>query len=192
MKRYLIITVLSIVWTIGIAVTDATAQTAYGISIVRYNASTRIVDGYSGTWLDYYAGLYYDPEVIGDLYRTDMNETSLDHGRSVGYANTIPAEVSLSTTNFVEGKLTAHSANTPYMATIIMFKADSGLTLSGTVLSSARVGALGPDIRLVITTRFLTVTSWALRKLALRFPYHRHQLLHQLRRRHQPHVIPLC
>lgn len=104
MKKLIIGICLSLFWILGIAVTNINAQTAYGISIVRYNTDTRIVDGYSGTWLDYYAGLYYDPEVIGDLYRADMNETSLDHGRHVGYADIVPAEVYLSTTNFVEGR----------------------------------------------------------------------------------------
>lgn len=104
MKKLIIATCLSLFWILGTAVININAQTAYGISIVRYDTDTRIVDGYSGTWLDYYAGLYYDPEVIGDLYRTDMNETSLDHGRHFGYADIIPAEVYLRTTNFVEGR----------------------------------------------------------------------------------------
>lgn len=104
MKKIIIATCLSLFWILGTAVVNISAQTAYGISIVRYNTDTRIVDGYSGTWLDYGAGLYYDPEVIGDLYRADMNETSLDHGRHLGYGDIIPAEVYLRTTNFVEGR----------------------------------------------------------------------------------------
>lgn len=104
MKRLGIISTLLIVFTTLAAVYEAGAQTAYGISIVRANSNTRIVDGYSGTWLDYYAGLYYDPEVIGDIYRTDNPEASLATGRHIGYADIIPAEVVLQTSNFVEGK----------------------------------------------------------------------------------------
>lgn len=83
---------------------EASAQTAYGLSVVQYNPTPRTVTGLSATWLDYWAGLYYDPEVIGDIYRTDDVETSLDHGRMVGYADIIPAVVNLQTSNYVEGK----------------------------------------------------------------------------------------
>lgn len=104
MKKTLarLIFVLSIVLAVSAA--ETYSQTAYGISIVRRNEAIRIVDGYSGTWLDYYAGLYYDPEVMGDLYRTDDPETSLSSGRHVGYADIVPAEVYLATTNYVEGR----------------------------------------------------------------------------------------
>lgn len=104
MKKLLFVSFLLLIWGLGINVFEAKAQTAYGISIVRYNNSTRIVDGYSGTWLDYYAGLYYDPEVRGDLYRTDNPEISLDSGYSTGWADIIPAEVYLDTTNYQEGR----------------------------------------------------------------------------------------
>lgn len=104
MKRRLLSATFLAVVALGVAASEAYGQTAYGISIVRGNPDTRIVDGYSGTWLDYYAGLYYDPEVIGDLYRTDDPETSLSHGRHVGFADLVPAEVYLYTTNYVEGK----------------------------------------------------------------------------------------
>lgn len=103
MKRLLMITFLSLVWTFGIAVIDANAQTAYGISIVRYNTSSRIVDGYSGTWLDYNAGYYYDPYVDGEIYRPD-NEVIYARGQSLGFADIVPAEVYLATFNFVEGR----------------------------------------------------------------------------------------
>jgi len=104
MKKSIFVSLLLLVFGLGINVFETAAQTAYGISIVRYNTSTRIVDGYSGTWLDYYAGLYYDPEVRGDLYRTDNPETSLDSGYSTGWADIIPAEVYLDTSNYQEGK----------------------------------------------------------------------------------------
>ena len=80
------------------------AQTAYGISIVRGNESTRIVDGYSGTWLDYVAGYYYDPEVMGEIFRADDPETTLASGRHIGYGDIVPAEVYLWTNNYVEGQ----------------------------------------------------------------------------------------
>ncbi len=104
MKKLLIVSLLSLILVFGISIQQADAQTVFGISIVRYNSTTRIVDGYSGTWLDYYAGYYYDPEVRGDLYRTDNPETSLDSGSSIGWADIIPAEVYLDTTNYQEGK----------------------------------------------------------------------------------------
>lgn len=104
MKNLLLICTTILVWGLGLMISDAKAQVAYGISIVRINESTRVVDGYSGTWLDHYAGYYYDPAVLGDLFRTDQNETSLDTGYHEGYASIIPAEVYLFTTNFVEGK----------------------------------------------------------------------------------------
>lgn len=103
MKNLLLIILLLMV-CLSLAIVKADAQTAYGISVVRASPTTRVVDGYSGTWLDYYAGLYYDPEVIGDIYRTDNPETSLSYGRSIGFADILPAEVYLSTTNYVEGK----------------------------------------------------------------------------------------
>jgi hypothetical protein len=80
------------------------AQTAYGISIVRGNQTTRIVDGYSGTWLDYVAGYYYDPQVMGEIYRTDNPETTLASGDHIGYSDIVPAEVYLWTNNYVEGR----------------------------------------------------------------------------------------
>lgn len=83
---------------------ETSAQTAYGLSIVQYNPAPRTVTGLSATWLDYWAGLYYDPEVIGELYRTDDPETSLDQGSMIGYADTIPAVVNLQTSNYLEGK----------------------------------------------------------------------------------------
>lgn len=54
--------------------------------------------------MDYWAGLYYDPAVQGDLYRTDIPEPGLDSGYDEGYADIIDAEVYLFSTNYVEGK----------------------------------------------------------------------------------------
>ncbi|MEP7075505.1 MAG: hypothetical protein ABI878_06810 [Acidobacteriota bacterium] len=111
MKISLLITLFLAICVLSIAAADAKAQSiAYGISIVCADdvqcgdVGTHTVDGYSGTWLNYNAGLYYDPDVIGDIYRTDNPETSLSNGRSIGYSDIIPAEVYLGTSNYVEGK----------------------------------------------------------------------------------------
>lgn len=104
MKKLLFIATMILIWGLGLMISETKAQVAYGVAIVRTNDATRIVDGLSGTYLDYYAGLYYDPIVRGDIFRTDMVETSLDAGYAEGYADLIPAEVYLFTNNFVEGK----------------------------------------------------------------------------------------
>lgn len=104
MKKLLFVCATALIWSFGLMLSEANAQFAYEISIVSYNPSTRTVSGYSGTSLDYEAGLYYDPAVQGDLYRTDNPETSLDSGYDVGYADLIDAEVYLFTTNYAEGK----------------------------------------------------------------------------------------
>lgn len=88
----------------SIASISIDAQTAYGISIIRGNESTRIVDGYSGTWLDYVAGYYYDRVVMGEIYRADNPETTLASGSHIGFGDILPAEVYLWTNNYVEGK----------------------------------------------------------------------------------------
>jgi len=71
----------------------AQAQYAYGLSDAGYDVNTRQVFGYSATWLDYYAGYYYDPAVEGELYWQYDSEVPLDSGYEVGYADIIPAEV---------------------------------------------------------------------------------------------------
>ncbi len=104
MKKLFLVCTMTLIWTLGLMISEAKAQIAYGISIVRYNAPTRYMDGYSGTALDYWAGIYYDPVVEGTLYRSDDPEVSLSEGYNEGYANSIPAEVYLFSTNYVEGK----------------------------------------------------------------------------------------
>lgn len=74
---------------------EAKAQTAYGISAIQYDDSRNIVDAYSVTELDYYAGYYYDPYVEGYLYRGNALASS---GYSLGYANYISAVVHTSAT----------------------------------------------------------------------------------------------
>ena len=86
-------------------VPKAKGQIVYAYGLIDVDANSRSIDGYAGTWLDYSAGIYYDPEVRGDLYRTDNNETSLDQGADLGYSNVLPAEVFLFTSNYVENKV---------------------------------------------------------------------------------------
>lgn len=95
--------ILAVVLFLSAAVSENYSQTAYGYSMVRRPANTAILEGYSATWLDYYAGYYYDPEIVSDLYRTDDPETPLSFGRHIGYGDIIPAEVYHVTSNDVEG-----------------------------------------------------------------------------------------
>lgn len=71
----------------------AQAQYAYGVSDIASSRTFRRVYGYSATWLDYYAGYYYDPAVQGELYWQYSNEVPLSQGYTEGYADWIPAEV---------------------------------------------------------------------------------------------------
>ena len=104
MKKIFFVCMLSLFCCLVMNVSKAQAQYVYYYTDVQYVPQYRYVDGYTTTWLDYYAGLYYDPAVLGELYRTDMNETPLDAGYDEGYADLIDAEVYLFTRNYVEGK----------------------------------------------------------------------------------------
>jgi hypothetical protein len=69
--------------------------TAYGISIITYDNTTHGVYAYSGTELDYCAGVYYDPYVEGYLYEGRLTEflgDAVDSDYGYGYANVYPAE----------------------------------------------------------------------------------------------------
>lgn len=63
---------------------EAKAQYAYGISSIEYIDSSNIVEAYSVTELDYYAGWYYDPYVEGYLY---SGNNLVSSGYSLGYAD---------------------------------------------------------------------------------------------------------
>lgn len=54
------------------------AQYAYGVSDIVYDPSTKTVASFSGTALDYWAGLHYDPAVVGGIF---------ERGRLLGYAS---------------------------------------------------------------------------------------------------------
>ncbi len=69
--------------------------TAYGISIITYDDTSHGVYAYSGTELDYCAGIYYDPYVEGYLYKVRLTEflaDAVDSDYGYGYANVWPAE----------------------------------------------------------------------------------------------------
>lgn len=69
--------------------------TAYGISIITYDDQTHGVYAYSGTELDYCAGVYYDPYVEGYLYEgrlTEFLSDAVDSDYGYGYADIYPAE----------------------------------------------------------------------------------------------------
>lgn len=93
MKTPLFCTIMLAVLSLLMIPQQAQAQAAYGISAVGYDSSARRVYGYSATYLDYYAGYYYDPAVQGELYWMYNNEVPLDSGYSEGFADWIPAEV---------------------------------------------------------------------------------------------------
>ncbi len=106
MKKLLFVCTMTLVWGFGIMLSEANAQGGiiYGGSLTTLNNSAHNVEGYSISYLNYIAALYYDPAVQGDLYRTDNLETFLDSDYDVGYADIIDAEVFLFTTNYVGGK----------------------------------------------------------------------------------------
>jgi hypothetical protein len=92
MRRSLLCAVMLAGLWLLLSPAQAQAQYAYGYSEVGYNSRTREVFGYSETFLDYYAGYYYDPEVLAELYWQFENEIPLDRGYGVGYANYVPAQ----------------------------------------------------------------------------------------------------
>lgn len=104
MKRTKIFLLFWAVVLLTLSATASYSQTAYGISIVKRPANSTIVEGYSSTYLDSHAGIYYDPEIISDLYRTDDPEAPLSSGRHIGYSDIVKAEVFHVTSNHVAGK----------------------------------------------------------------------------------------
>ena len=91
MKKYLFITLILAAFPILTAV-NTHAQRAYGLSRIAYDPVSREIFGYSRTEVDYYAGAYYDPYVVGSLYG-QFSRFRLDGGVDQGYQNYIPAEV---------------------------------------------------------------------------------------------------
>lgn len=93
MKKSLLCTIALAALLVLLAPRDTKAQYAYGVSDIASSRVSRQVYGYSATWLDYYAGYYYDPAVQGELYWQHNNEVPLSKGYTEGYADWIPAEV---------------------------------------------------------------------------------------------------
>jgi len=99
MKKYLLCAMVLAALCL-LAPKQTQAQYAYGISDIASSRQARQVYGYSGTWLDYYAGYYYDPAVQGELYWQFDNEVPLSEGYTEGYADWIPAEVWTATSQY--------------------------------------------------------------------------------------------
>lgn len=100
MKRSLLCATVLAALCLLLAPQQAQAQYAYGISDIASSRQSRQVYGYSATWLDYYAGYYYDPAVQGELYWQHNNEVPLSQGYTEGYADWIPAEVWTATSQY--------------------------------------------------------------------------------------------
>jgi len=102
---------LCLLVALGAVVSEVSAQRIFFRAQVNYRPSTRTTSGYTTTWLDYYAALYFNPAVQGELYRADINEQPLDSGYDVGNADLEDAEVFLFSTNYLEGKTYCTSGN---------------------------------------------------------------------------------
>jgi hypothetical protein len=73
----------------------AKAQYAYGLSDIVYDNTTKKVTSFSGTALDFYAGLHYDPAVVGGVFQ---ERSLLGYDSATGYADIFDAIVRLRTT----------------------------------------------------------------------------------------------
>ncbi|HEY0049072.1 MAG TPA: VCBS repeat-containing protein, partial [Pyrinomonadaceae bacterium] len=79
-----------------IASQEIRAQYAYGLSDIVYDNTTGKVTSLSRTSLDYWAGLHYDPAVVGGVFQEGQ---LLGYSSHTGYANVFSALVSLRTVN---------------------------------------------------------------------------------------------
>ena len=75
----------------------------YGDATVTINYQTNRVQGYSYAQADYTAGLNFNPQIRGAIYRTDNPEIDLASGISTGNGSATPAVINMSTANFVNG-----------------------------------------------------------------------------------------
>lgn len=105
MKRTLLPTILLALFVSVFGNQVSLASGAYGVSAIRSDPAARTIYGFSSTYLDYAAGIYYDPEVVGMLYRSDDPETVLDSGADIGYASLVPARVYMITDDFRIGSV---------------------------------------------------------------------------------------
>ena len=118
MKKTLLGLAITLVWCLGLMVSETKAQACpnpsgciYGNATVTLNYSSSRVEGYSYAQADYTAGLNFDPYISGSIYRTDFPETDLDYRTSTGSGSSIAAVINLSTTNFVSGKTYCNYTN---------------------------------------------------------------------------------
>lgn len=72
------------------------AQYAYGLSEIVYDPVSKKVATNSVTELDFWAGLHYDPAVVGDVYQ---NGTRAGIGYDAGFAHIVPAVVRMRSIN---------------------------------------------------------------------------------------------
>jgi hypothetical protein len=107
MKKIVLCTLLFIGSYLFFAPHEASAQCSgyfYAISIVGYNdqATPRYIFGYEATGLDYYLAICFDPEIQGFLDETCIinGEGDLDYDEDIGFANWIPAQVELYSTQY--------------------------------------------------------------------------------------------
>lgn len=94
MRKPLLYCVILAAILVPLSATRVKAGEVWGISIVGYSRESRIIFGYSATWLDFDAAYYYDPAVQGELYWQFNNEVPLDSGYSQGFG-VFPAQVFL-------------------------------------------------------------------------------------------------
>lgn len=105
MNKLFLVCAMTLVWSFGIIVSEAKAEPIiYGYVLTKLNPTTRTVEGFGRSTMNYEAGLNWHPAVQGDLYRTDMPEPGFDSRYATGYSSNVPAQVFLFTSNYVEGK----------------------------------------------------------------------------------------
>ncbi len=98
MKKYNFCIVILTCCFLFLTSSQTKAQVVYMQDIVGYDQNARTIFGYSRTSLDFYAGLYYDPAVLGELYSELDNEIPLDAGNDRGFGSFFDAEVYLYST----------------------------------------------------------------------------------------------
>ena len=76
----------------------------YGGSVTTINTSAQRVEGEAISYLNYQAGIMYNPAVEAWLFRTDIPATDLDYRYNQGSSSELGAQVFLSTNNYVAGR----------------------------------------------------------------------------------------
>lgn len=94
--KFIKLTKLAIFLALILAVSgEAKAQYAYALSDIVYDNTTKKVTSFSGTALDFWAGLHYDPAVVGGMFQ---ESNLLGYASATGYSNIFDAIVKLRTT----------------------------------------------------------------------------------------------